>query len=101
MPSSLPFGDNIFDLVTAAQVAHGLSPEARLRLFTEAHRVSSGPVIFHDYKQQRGPLIDFVERLEGGGYFSFVEQGLTEMQSFFDHVDVIDVARNANWYVCR
>ncbi len=101
LPSRLPFDDNSFDLVTAAQVVHGLETEARRRLFEEALRISRGPLIFHDYKQKHGLFIDFIELLEGGGYFSFVKQGLSEMNSFFDSVEVFPVARHANWYVCR
>ncbi len=39
LPSRLPYDDNSFDMVTAAQVVHGLESEARGRLFNEARRI--------------------------------------------------------------
>ena len=96
----LPYPDKSFDLVTAAYVAHGLSPANRLALYREAARLSNGLVLFHDFNLRRNIIVDLVERLEGGNYFSFLQNGVAEMRQVFPRVEVIEVGIRSNWYLC-
>lgn len=97
---NLPFPDKSFALVTAAFVAHGLKPEGRLNLYSEAARLAREKVIFHDYNLRRNILVSLVERLEGGNYFSFIENAEEEMGRVFPDVQVVEVGPRANWYIC-
>jgi len=96
----LPFPDKSFDLVTAAFVAHGLTPLERLELYRESARVAGKMVLLHDYNHRRHPLSDFVEMLEGGNYFSFLSRGIGEMKAMFSDVTVLLVGPRTNWYIC-
>lgn len=97
----LSFADNAFDLVTAAYVAHGLDNRERIKLFEEAKRLSRDQVLFHDYNQNDYFLIDIIEYLEGGNYFSFKKNAITEMEKVFNDVNVISIGLWNNWYLCR
>ena len=98
--TKLPFPDKSFDLVTAAYVAHGLGTEYRMALYKEAARLSRGLVMFHDYNRRRNLIVDLVECLEGGNYFSFIKRGVPEMKQVFTSVDIIEVGIRSNWYIC-
>lgn len=99
----LDFPDDSFDLVTAAYVAHGLTKSNRKKLYRESQRLTKDRVIFHDYKQKDHLLfylINLVEYLEGGDYFSFRENAVTEMGKIFNNVEIIDIGLWSNWYIC-
>ncbi|MFW6319238.1 MAG: class I SAM-dependent methyltransferase [Bacillota bacterium] len=105
--NTLPFEDKSFDLVIASYVAHGLVKEDRSKLYHEMSRLAKHFVIIHDYNQQRAPLISFIETLEGGEYFNFVESPVDDMltcmhdmEQCFNTVDKIDVGARASWYIC-
>ena len=100
----LDFPDNSFDLVTAAYVVHGLDKRDRFKLYNEAKRLTKDQVIFHDYQQKDNLifyLIDIIEYLEGGDYFSFRNNAFTEMKKTFNTVKIIDIGILSNWYICR
>jgi SAM-dependent methyltransferase len=102
----LPFGAGEFDLVAAAYVAHGLRHESRIALYREMKRVSTGPVLLHDFSPSVGvfppwSIIGLLERLEGSDYRVFVSRGLEELREVFASVHVTDVGRTVSWYVCR
>jgi hypothetical protein len=70
-------------------------------------RLAKHYVIIHVYNQTRAPLISFIETLEGGEYFNFVEAPVDEMltckhdmEQCFNTVDKIDVGARASWYIC-
>ncbi len=96
----LNFSDNSFDLVVASYVVHGLDREGREEMFKEAARISRNKVIFHDYNKKRNFFIDVIEYLEGGGYFSFVENGVSEMEQVFESVKVVPIGAWNAWYIC-
>ena len=95
----LPFDDNSFDIAIASYVAHGLPAGDRELLYREMARVTRHLVIIHDFNQHRSPLIDLVETLEGGDYFSFIEVVRQEMEGIFAEVQYIDVGPRATWYI--
>ncbi len=100
----IDFRDNSFELVTAAYVAHGLTKSNRIKLYKEAKRLSNDQVIIHDYNQKNHfifSLINIIEYLEGGNYFSFRENAVTEMKKIFDSVKVINIGIWNNWYICK
>jgi len=97
----LPFPDNSFDLVTAAYVAHGLTSSLRKSLFLEAGRLAKSKILFHDYLTLGGPLVRFVERLEGGDYYGFLEKGREEMEAHFSKLTVQPLKSGAGWYICN
>jgi len=92
--------DHSFDLVSAAYVAHGLRKDDRQRLFIEMKRLSRGLVLLHDYTPDRHPLTSFIEWLEGGDYFNFIQTGEAEMRAVFSNVNVVRVGPRAAWYIC-
>ncbi len=92
---------NVYDAVFMAFVAHGWSPEKRLELYRRAAQISNGKVIFHDYNQKRNFWISLIEWLEGGTYFSFIQNPVEEMKKVFSEVRVIEVEQFVNWYICE
>ncbi|MFP4564490.1 MAG: class I SAM-dependent methyltransferase [Spirochaetia bacterium] len=99
--TGLPYRDDSFDFVTAAYVAHGLDGELRTLFFAEMKRLARKKVILHDYPQSKSFFTSLVERLEGGGYFSFISDGLDEMRQVFPKIRVIPVTEKSAWYVCE
>lgn len=96
----LDFKDKSFDLIVFAFVAHGLDRDKRNKLFQEAIRLSRGKVLFHDYSSERSIMTNIIEYIEGGDYFNFIKTGLEEMQEVFSKVEVINIKKQTNWYIC-
>ena len=103
----LPFTDRQFDVVIASYVAHGMKQEMRTSLYRQMGRVARHYVIIHDYNASRSPLTSLVEYLEGGDYFHFIKHAqkelqdcVTELQHCFSKVEVVQVGKRANWYIC-
>ena len=104
----LPFTNKQFDVSIASYVAHGMGAQERQRLYAEMSRVSKSWVIIYDYNQKRTPLTSFVEWLERGDYFHFIQHAegemkncLTAISACFSEVKVIDVDAHAAWYICK
>jgi len=96
----MPFGDKSFDVSISSYVAHGLSRQDRSLMYLEMKRVTRDKVVFYDYNQKRSALTTFVERLEGGDYPYFIQNAEAEMRQVFPRVEVVQVYRQANWYIC-
>lgn len=96
----MPFADNAFDLSIASYVAHGLGPDERKRMYMEMARVSKHKVVIYDYNNKRSWATSFVEWLEGGDYFRFIEVVEDELRECFSEVQVVDVDPQAAWYIC-
>ncbi len=96
----LDFADGSFDLVLSSYVLHGLSSELRHRIYSEAGKLSRGPILFYDYNQKRRLFTDLIEWAEGGDYFGFVRHGEKEMRTFYDDVQKIDVGPQTALYLC-
>ena len=103
----LPFADKSFDLSIASYVAHGLQKSERKKLYSEMRRVTKRKVILYDYNQNRSPLTSFVEWLEHGDYFGFIqnpkgemESCMTELEKCFSDVTYVNVDKRAAWYIC-
>jgi ubiquinone/menaquinone biosynthesis C-methylase UbiE len=103
----LPFEDDSFDLVIASYVAHGLQIEERRKLYKEMSRIAKEKVIIHDYNENRAPLTTFVEFMEGGDYFQFIQYPTEEMENCetdmircFENVREVEVDIRASWYIC-
>ena len=103
----LPFEDDSFDLVIASYVAHGLQIEERKSLYQEMSRIAKDKVIIYDYNENRAPLTTFVEFMEGGDYFQFIqypavemEDCETDMKRCFKDVKTVNVDIRASWYIC-
>ena len=103
----LPFPDKSFDISVASYVAHGLKKEERQRMYKQMNKVTKHKVIIHDFNANRGWLISFVEWLEQGDYFKFIQVAEEEMRNCtsdleecFSSVQVIDVGTRASWYIC-
>jgi len=97
----LPFEDDSFDVAIASHVAHGMFEQERKHLYEEMARVAKSLVIFHDYNQERSPIISFMEYLEGGDYFNFIQVAQQEMAQSFPSVEVVDLGGHTAWYVCK
>lgn len=96
----LPFDDKSFDVSIASYVAHGMGGKERKTLYEEMSRVTRHKIIIYDYNQKKSILTTLVERLEGGDYPNFIKNVENEMRRDFPQVDVIQVSRQANWYIC-
>jgi ubiquinone/menaquinone biosynthesis C-methylase UbiE len=104
----LSFEDNSFDIAIASHVAHGMKADSRKKMYKEMSRVAREYVIIHDYNNKRTPITSFVEWLEGGDYFHFIEHAepemrdcMKEMENCFSEVRVLSIGKNSNWYVCK
>jgi SAM-dependent methyltransferase len=101
--SGIPFRDDSFDLVIAAQFFHGLNPEKRNKLYKESQRVSkNGRVLLYEYNVRRKNNLKarFLEWIEGGYYHNFREHALEELNSIFSMVDVFEINNNNAYYFC-
>jgi len=96
----LPFEDNSFDVAIASYVAHGMGGKERQVLYREMSRVARHKVILYDYNQKRSTLTNIMERMEGGDYLNFIKNVEQELTQAFSQVEVVQVARQTNWYVC-
>lgn len=93
--------DKSSDIALASFVAHGLSAPERQVMYAEMNRVASEYVILHDYNQRRSWFVDFIEWLEGGDYFHFIEHVRDELEQFFGSVQVLPMGVRSHWYICR
>ncbi|ERM92747.1 SAM-dependent methyltransferase [Caldanaerobacter subterraneus subsp. yonseiensis KB-1] len=96
-----PFDDNFFDIAIASYVAHGIKKEEREILYKEMSRVARDYVILHDYHRNRDFLTSFVEWLEGGDYFNFVEQVEEELRKNFEGVKVVELSKRVSLYILK
>lgn len=103
----LPFEDKSFDLSISSYVAHGMPLQDRKKLYQEMARVSSHKVIIYDYNDERALMTSFIEWMERGDYFRFIEaaeeemrQCISEMARCFSSVQKVDVDKRAAWYIC-
>lgn len=103
----LPFEDKQFDISIASYVAHGMEQKKRFALYHEMSRVTGSRVIIHDYNANRNPFTSLIEYLERGDYFHFIKHAQSEMQECtnelrrcFSQVEVLQVGKRANWYIC-
>jgi ubiquinone/menaquinone biosynthesis C-methylase UbiE len=96
----LPFEDKSFDLAVASYVAHGMGAKERKVMYAEMSRLARHKIIIYDYNQQKSILTTFVEWLEKGDYPNFIKNVENELLQVFHQVDVVQVTRQANWYIC-
>jgi SAM-dependent methyltransferase len=100
----IPFPDNSFDLVIAAQFLHGLHRDNRLKLYQESKRVSKNKMLLlYEYNVLKKNRLKarFLEAIEGGYYNEFREIGLQELHSNFSDVEVYELNNNNAFYLCR
>jgi len=95
----LDLADNSYDMVISAMVAHGLDQNIRHKFFEETKRIAKKIVLIQDYKFQHKFFVDIIEKLEGGGYFNYLDQGISQFNSVFDNLSIKEVSRNLNWYI--
>jgi ubiquinone/menaquinone biosynthesis C-methylase UbiE len=95
----LPFEDKSFDVAIASYVAHGMGGKERKAMYEEMSRVARHKVILYDYNQKQSILTSVVEWLEGGDYPFFIKNAEAELQETFSRVEIIQVTRQANWYI--
>ena len=96
---TIPFPDKSFDIVISSYAVHGMKQGERLKMYAEMSRLAKKYVIIHDYNDRRSLIINFIERLEGGDYFNFINQARQEMEDVFGNLMVFDVSPRAAWYV--
>jgi hypothetical protein len=70
-------------------------------MYLEMNRLTKSYVIIHDYNSKRGFFTDIIEWLEGGDYFNFIENVQNELNKNFKTVKVINVKKQAAWYICE
>lgn len=99
--NGLPYPDKSFDFVISSFVAHGLPAPLRMKLYTEARRISRKAAIIHDYLGRQPWTTEVVERLEGGDYFGFVAAGEAEMRKAFENLEIRKIAETSAWFVGR
>lgn len=97
----LPFPDHHFDVVTAAFVLHGLAPQEREIALKELSRLSAGEVILVDYHQGRHWMIDLVEWLENGHYFSFMTTFESRLRDHFTTIEIHTLNATSAVYILK
>lgn len=95
----LPFKDKAYDYVFSSFVLHGLSSHQRLGLLREMKRVSLKGVIILDYHKGRHPVISFVEWIEHGDYFHFMDHFEEEVIRVFDHKEILRINKHTAFYI--
>jgi ubiquinone/menaquinone biosynthesis C-methylase UbiE len=95
----LPFEDKSFDVAIASYVAHGMGANERQAMYAEMSRVARHKIIIYDYNQKKAFLTTVIEGLERGDYPNFIKNVEQEMRRDFPQVEVIQVTRQANWYI--
>jgi len=96
----LPFEDKSFDVAIASYVAHGMGAKERKAMYAEMSRVARHKIIIYDYNQNKSILTTIVEYLERGDYPNFIKNVEVEMRRDFPRVEIVQVTRQANWYIC-
>lgn len=94
----LPFHNQQFDVVLTSFMMHGLHPHERLVALDELDRLAKQEVILLDYSTGRHPVIDLVERLENGHYFSFIATIENILTQRFGHGVRIDLNKTSALY---
>jgi len=97
----LSFDHESVDMTFACHVAHGMTKGQRGVLYQEMKRITKHWVILYDYNQRRKTLTDFVEWLEGGDYFRFIQEVHGELREHFSAVTTVPVTKQSSWYVCQ
>ncbi len=95
----LPFEDKSFDVCIASYVAHGMGGKERKAMYEEMSRIARHKIIIYDYNQKKSFLTTVVEGLERGDYPNFIKNVEAEMRRNFPQVEIIQVTRQANWYI--
>jgi len=99
--NGLPFDAKEFDLVIMGNVLHGLDANSRVVIFRETSRLTKQKVLFHDYNTTRKWYISFIEWIERGDYFNFIQNLPMEFETNFDSVEVFNVSTTGAWYLCK
>lgn len=94
----LPFEDHHFEVVITSFMMHGLSPDERLIALKECLRLASKEVIILDYSTRRHLLIDWVERLENGHYFSFIATFTTTLMELPYPLRIVPISPTSALY---
>jgi ubiquinone/menaquinone biosynthesis C-methylase UbiE len=97
--TGLPYADGSFDLVSASLVAHGMPADQRRMLYAEMRRVARKSVVLLEYNQTRHWLVDIMEFLEHGDYFSFINVVDQELESYFGNLSKVSAGMLAAWYI--
>lgn len=94
----LAYDDHSVDVVMTSFVLHGLSPQERQQALTELLRISRREVIVVDYYRGRHVMIDLIERLENGHYFSFLETFEELLSKQCTHIEIIPLNATSALY---
>jgi len=100
----IPFPDNSFDLVIAAQFLHGLQSDKRKKLYEESKRVTkNSQLLLYEYNvlKENGLKARFYEWIEGGFYHEFRANGLNELRANFSNVYIFELNNTHAYYLCR
>ncbi len=96
----LPYADNTFDFVIASYMVHGLEADDRIALLKAMKRVASHYVILYEHSKSASRFIQWIERLEGGQYFSFKNNILAELNTIFPTHRCIAYRKHIEVYIC-
>ncbi len=96
----LPYADNSFDFVIASYMVHGLETDERIRLLKAMKRVAKHYVILYEHSKSASRFIQWIERLEGGQYFNFKDNILSELTMIFPAHRCIAYQKQTEVYVC-
>lgn len=96
----LPFEDQSFDLLIAANVVHGFPQKTRHRIYQEMARLTKQHVLFHDYNPHRNIWVSIIEWIEHGDYFNFIKQIPHDFSTIFPLVKIVAQEGTSSWYLC-
>ncbi|MCF2141833.1 MAG: class I SAM-dependent methyltransferase [Candidatus Lokiarchaeota archaeon] len=97
----LPFPDDTFDLVIAANVMHGFQVSERKQIYQEIARISKKYALFHDYSKKRNIFVTLIEWIEHGDYFNFIRKIPEDFLQVFQEVKTLGESEDYSaWYLC-
>lgn len=67
-----------YDIVTTGYLLHGVSPEFRKFILENMARIAKKHVIVFDYCCDGGPMVRFIEWIEGSNYMEFISSPIKE-----------------------
>ncbi|MFZ5633595.1 MAG: class I SAM-dependent methyltransferase [Bacillota bacterium] len=94
------FGNDSFDVVSAAFVLHEMPPDYRIRVLEEMKRLARRVVLVIDYVPNCNPLISLVEHLEKSYYRDFLGSVKAELNNVFSRHICKRMSHFIGMYLC-
>ena len=95
-----PFGDDSFDMVSAAFALHEMPAEYRARVLGEMKRLAGQKVLIIDYIPNSNPVITLVEHVEKSYYRQFLTEIDQQLKQLFNSYEKRKLNHFIGLYLC-